>query len=91
MIRAPNRHGDDLQHKSKSKIALLMVRYRLAFDAANEDDWAAAMEKARQWGQQTLPRRGRGPRHPGYGRYFFLAGETYLDMYRHGCILDDYL
>ena len=51
MIRARS-SGDDVEHKSKTKVALLMVRYMRAFDAADDEaktlaEWAAAMEKAR--------------------------------------------
>ena len=35
--RAPVRRGDDLEHKSKTKVALLMVRYMRAFDAADDE------------------------------------------------------
>ena len=55
MIRAPHRHGDDVKHKRKSKVALLMVRYMRAFDAVDDEakmlagKWrAAAMEKAKK-------------------------------------------
>jgi hypothetical protein len=51
MIRARDRYSDDVEHKSQSKVALLMMRYMRAFDAVDGEtstlaEWAAAIEKA---------------------------------------------